>query len=260
MGPSVCPVSSCRSPRQTSQIPHRRWTRLHRHRRPSPISQIASVERQNNLAINVFGWDKGVIVHRLSKQPEEEARINLLLIEKAGKSSGGVQGNRPDSRQEMPPEGKNKFNFQNHHKQLPAPYIIYADFEALTTKVEGPELDPTKSNTQRTQHHEACSYCYVKVRCDGQTEAPVEYRGRGAAEHFLRALQEEERGIQGVLANPKAVRMTREDWESHRTASRCHVCDGLLEGDSVRDHCHITGKYRGLYPRGGPRVPPGASG
>ena len=89
---------------------------------PTPISQIGKVERQNNLAINVFGWDKGVIVHHLSKQPEEEARINLLLIEKAGKfhytwikdlnrllydqskhrerkhfcSSAGVQGNQPD--------------------------------------------------------------------------------------------------------------------------------------------------------------------
>ena len=41
------------------------------------------------------------------------------------------------------------------------------------------------------------------------------------------------------------MRMTNTDWESHRTASRCHVCDGLLKGDSVKDHCHITGKYRG---------------
>ncbi|KAK3795736.1 hypothetical protein RRG08_027294 [Elysia crispata] len=236
---------------------------------PTPISQIGMVERQNNLAINVFGWDKGVIVHRLSKQPEDMPRTNLLLIEKAGKfhytwiknlnrllydqskhrekkhfcerclhgysREDLLEDHKPEcqgigqtaARVEMPEEGKNKFTFQNHHKQLPAPYIIYADFEALTTKVEGPELDPTKSNTQRTQHHEACSYCYVKVRCDGQTEAPVEYRGPDAAEHFLRALQEEEH------------------WETHRNARRCHVCDGLLEGDSVRDHCHITGKYRG---------------
>lgn len=53
---------------------------------PTPISQIQRVERQNNLAINVFGWTKGVIVHRLSEQPAEMARINLLLIEKGGKS------------------------------------------------------------------------------------------------------------------------------------------------------------------------------
>ena len=83
------------------------------------------------------------------------------------------------------------------------------------------------------------------MRCDGQTEAPVEYRGPGAAEHLLRALLEEERGIKGSLANPQNMRMTSSDWESHRTARRCYMCDDLLKGDSVRDHCHITGKYRG---------------
>ncbi|KAK3765304.1 hypothetical protein RRG08_027310 [Elysia crispata] len=252
---------------------------------PTPISQIGKVERQNDLVINVFGWDKVVIVHHVSKRPEDMPRINLLLIQKAVKfhytwvknlnrllhdqNKNGrkkhfcerclhgysredqLEAHRSECqgigqtavRVEMPQE--EKLTFQNHHKQLPAPYVIYADFEALTTKVEGPEFDPTKSNTQKTQHHEACSYCYVVVRCDGKTEAPAEYRGPNAAEHFLRALQVEERRIQKVLAKPQAMRMTNADWESHRTASRCHVCDGLLKGDSVKDHCHITGKYRG---------------
>ena len=51
---------------------------------PAPISQVPKVELQNDLAINVFDWDKGVIVYHLSKQPEAMPRINLLLIEKAG--------------------------------------------------------------------------------------------------------------------------------------------------------------------------------
>ena len=98
-------------------------------------------------------------------------------------------------RVEMPEEGKNKVALQNHHKQLPAPFIIYAGFEALTTKTEGRELNPMKSNTRNTQHHEACSYCYI-VRCDGQTELPVEYRGPNAA-HFLEALQVENQNCAG---------------------------------------------------------------
>lgn len=48
---------------------------------------------------------------------------------------------------------KNKLNFQNWHKQLPVLYIVYTDFEALTIKTEGPELNPRKSNTQNIQHH-----------------------------------------------------------------------------------------------------------
>ena len=239
---------------------------------PTPVSQILRVERQNNLAINVFGWDKGVIVHYISKQPQEAPRINLLLIEQAGKFHYAwikdlnrllhdqskcndrkhfcerclhgytredlLEVHKPEChgigqtavRVEMSEEGKNKLAFQNHHKKLPAPYIIYADFEALTAKVEGPELDPTKSNTQRTQHHEACSYSYIVIQCDGQTERPVEYRGPNAAEHFLESLQEEERKIKGVLADPKAMRMMREDWHAFSTAEKCHVCDKPLEG------------------------------
>ena len=52
---------------------------------PTTISQIPKVLKQNNLAINVFGSDKGVTIRRLSKQPQEIPRINMLLIEKAGK-------------------------------------------------------------------------------------------------------------------------------------------------------------------------------
>ena len=67
-------------------------------------------------------------------------------------------------RVEMPVECENKLAFQTHHKQLPIPYTIYADLEALITKIEGPELNPVKSKTRKTQNHEACSYCYVAVR------------------------------------------------------------------------------------------------
>ena len=79
-------------------------------------------------------------------------------------------------------------------------------------------------------------YCYIVVRCDGQTEPPVEYRGPNAAEHLLKSLQEEQSKIKRMLADPKAMRMTREDWLAFRTAETCHVCEKPLEGDSVRDH------------------------
>ena len=178
---------------------------------PTPISQISKVEKQNDLAINVFGWDGAcVIIHRLSGAAQARTTVNMLLIEKAGKShytwikdlnrllynqskhrerkhfcerclhgytrEDLLEAHKPDCRGigqtavrvEMPKAGENKLTFQNHHKQFPAPFVIYADFEALTTKIEGPELNPSMSNTQRTQLHETCSYCYVVVRCDGK--------------------------------------------------------------------------------------------
>ena len=73
----------------------------------------------------------------------------------------------------------------------------------------------------------------------------IVYRGVNAAGHFLEALQVEEKRIKAVLANPKALVMTPEDWGAYVIASDCHVCDKPLDGDSVRDHYHIIGKYRG---------------
>ena len=161
--------------------------------------QQVNTPQQNNLAINVFGWDKDVIVHHLSKQPVNIPRINLLLIEKASKfhytwikdlnrllndqskhqkrkhfcerclhgytREDLLESHRRECRGisqtalrvEIPEKGKNKLAFQNHHKQLSTPFIIYVELEDLTTKIEGPELDLMKSNTRKTQYHEACS-------------------------------------------------------------------------------------------------------
>lgn len=41
----------------------------------------------------------------------------------------------------MSEEKKKKLAFKIHHKQIPTTDIIYADFEALRTKVEGSDID-----------------------------------------------------------------------------------------------------------------------
>ena len=221
---------------------------------PTPISQISNVEKQNPLAINVFGWDNAhacVTILRLSEFAGGDVvrtKVNMLLLEEADKgifhytwiknlnrllydqskhqhrkhfcerSLHGytredlLEAHKPDCRGvgqtavrvEMTEAGKNKLTFQNHHKQFPAPFVIYADFEALTTKIEGPELNPSVSNTQRTQLHDTCSYCYVVVRCDGKTGTPVEYRGPNAAEHFLKNYPGGRAYNQGCTSKPRS--------------------------------------------------------
>ena len=39
--------------------------------------------------------------------------------------------------------------------------------------------------------------------------------------------------------------MTRKDEIAFQNAEICHICDQKLDNDKVRDHCHLTGKYRG---------------
>ena len=47
---------------------------------PTPISQIPKFEKQNDLAINVYGYERKVVPYHISNQPREMNRINLLLL------------------------------------------------------------------------------------------------------------------------------------------------------------------------------------
>ena len=39
--------------------------------------------------------------------------------------------------------------------------------------------------------------------------------------------------------------MTEEDDEEHKKNNICRFCEKNIESHNVRDHCHLTGKYRG---------------
>ena len=38
--------------------------------------------------------------------------------------------------------------------------------------------------------------------------------------------------------------LTEEDLDKFDKATKCHICDKPLGKDRVRDHCHLTGKFR----------------
>ena len=38
--------------------------------------------------------------------------------------------------------------------------------------------------------------------------------------------------------------MTVENEEDYRNNHFCHFCEKNIESDKVRNHCHLTGKYR----------------
>ena len=88
----------------------------------------------------------------------------------------------------LPDENINILRFSNFHKQQKVPFINYADFEAITAKIEGPELNTGQSFTQKTQEHRPCGFCYVIVRSDGKTKDPVLFGGPNAVEEFFKRL------------------------------------------------------------------------
>ena len=45
------------------------------------------------------------------------------------------------------------------------------------------------------------------------------------------------------MENP--VIFNEEDRINYKNATHCHICEGALGMDKVRDHCHLTGEFRG---------------
>ena len=82
----------------------------------------------------------------------------------------------------MPKKGDNILKFDNFHKQFPVPFVIYADFEAITKKMQGCRPNDDKSYTEAYQTHEDCGYGYKVVCCykDKYSKRIRTYRGENA--------------------------------------------------------------------------------
>ena len=140
---------------------------------PVTIKDIDKIEKQNQINVNVFGYDKGAYPIRISKAKfkdhlellwiEEKENSHYVLIKNFNQfmtsftkhkdrkyfcmsclhccsSERTLEMHRQDCLAingtqaiRMPEEGS-KIYFQNHQKMLPAPFTIYADFEAITEK------------------------------------------------------------------------------------------------------------------------------
>ena len=158
----------------------------------------------------------------------------------------------------MPKQGENILKFNNFHKQLPVPFVIYADFEAITKKVQGCEQceemkkdKDTRSYTEAYQTHEDCGCGYKVICCyDDKYSKPIQmYQGENAVYKFMEEMLKEVEYCKVVIKERfnKPLVMTENDEQHFRTMDGCHICGKKYTDKNVhvKDHCQITGKFRG---------------
>ena len=80
--------------------------------------------------------------------------------------------------------------FVNHAKMMKAPFLIYADSEAIVTPHEN-----DRGNTTRDTKHVPCSMGFVVVRSDGKKTKEWFYRGKDCVEKFYRELEDVSEGV-----------------------------------------------------------------
>ncbi|XP_057306823.1 uncharacterized protein LOC130645009 isoform X1 [Hydractinia symbiolongicarpus] len=155
----------------------------------------------------------------------------------------------------MPSEDDKILQFQNFHKQLDVPFVIYAGFEAITEKIQMCELNNKKSFTEAYQRHVDCGFGYkVVCRYDNKYGKPIKiYRGENATYKFMEEMLREVRYCTRIKNKhfKQDMIMTKQDKVDHKKAKKCHICNkeyintDYADNNIVRDHCHVTGKYGG---------------
>lgn len=148
-------------------------------------------------------------------------------------------------RTEMPSEENKWLNYSDVSKQLKVPFVVYADFECITEAISTCQPNICKSSTTKMARHVPSGFTYKIVGPEDKlTEDHVTYRGNNVAETFVEHMVQVEERLITTLRNPLPLKMSTEDEHSFQAADKCFICMQELGSDRVRDHCHVTRKFR----------------
>ena len=144
----------------------------------------------------------------------------------------------------MPKQGENILKFNNFY-----PFVIYADFEAITKKVQGcKQSEEMKKDKDRRpymeayQIHEDCGYGYKVICCydDKYSKYTHIYRGENAVCKFMEKMLEEVEYCIADIKNHfiKPLVMTEVDEQQFKTMDGCHICGEKYTDKDVRIRDH----------------------
>ena len=148
------------------------------------------------------------------------------------------------------PKSGSILHFKNHHKQLPIPFVAYADFECFTKPMNTCCPNPEDSYNYNYQKHEPSGFCiFIKGVVDKRIK-PITYTKKEEEEDIAKIFVEKISEATSDIYNNfyrrrKPLKITQDEQKSFGKAKFCHICNKELLKDKVRDHCHFTGKYRG---------------
>lgn len=143
------------------------------------------------------------------------------------------------------PEKGSFIQFKHYERMQDMPFVIYADFESYLEPCKGENERLSSFTTNVHKHIPAAFGYYIVCSHDSSLNKYVSYRGQDCIQKFIEFLQKDISKIYALLNKCVPMIFTEEDAENFEKARDCSICSLQLFDDKVRDHCHLTGKYRG---------------
>ncbi|KYM95860.1 hypothetical protein ALC62_13494 [Cyphomyrmex costatus] len=146
----------------------------------------------------------------------------------------------------LPNENDKWLSFRNYNRKKRLPFVVYADLECILEKTR---IDDDHISRFNYQHHKVFSIGYY-VCCvfDETMSMYASFRGENCVEWFIDELYKLTHRVKSLyVKNLRINQFTTQQWQEFVDATHYHICEKPFEIEHlrVRDHCHITGRYRG---------------
>ena len=144
-----------------------------------------------------------------------------------------------------------KFSNESHlqwknlfHKN-PLCFRIYADFEADNEKANS-SIDNKTTNIYKQNPVLNGYHIESELEDAFKGEYYKSLPGYNNVDWFVNEVIKSENKMAFYFKNTKKdIIMTEADEEEYRNNNFCRFCEKDILSDKVRDHCHLTGKYKG---------------
>lgn len=155
----------------------------------------------------------------------------------------------------MPTEEAKWIKFENHKNWLKAPFVIYADTESFLKNLSVEERNRVFSEKCKTkayqQHHVYSVGYYFKCEFDSSKSYYATSGNRpDCIEWFMDELEAISKRVIKMIHSVQPMHRLDPDEEAYvRDLSNvCFICEKpfALSEQRHRDHCHFTGKFRGV--------------
>ncbi|XP_071577592.1 uncharacterized protein [Temnothorax nylanderi] len=252
---SVNVFTTCRRERNDNKIVPLRLTD---DKKDSHVNLLYLLDSRNNSNVGHFAWIKNLsrlVGSQLNRSKNMTYICDRCLhyfhsSEKLSVHSVDC-GKMNDCAIVLPNDDDKWLFFRDHSRKERLPFMVYADLECV---LEKEEIDNDNVKRYAYQHHRAFSVGYYL--CSAYDEIAPAYRfrrGEDCVSWFVNELNViAHRAKEILMTNVTMAELTLDETRNFWSATSCHICERPFESEDqrVRDHCHLTGRYRGpAHPR-----------